>query len=333
MLIMNKEIAVTDRQIVLSIIIVNYNVKEYILNCIQSIQDKIDANRCPYEVIVSDNGSVDGSVEAIRERFPWVKVIENNANLGFGKANNIGAKQAKGEVLFFLNPDTVINYGIEEMCDYILHHPQTGVLSPLVLDENSSINLAPFYSFDYNIFLLVLGLITLRPYTLLYSYRLHKNIKYKRIFNTNIITGCSMMMRKNVFIQIHCFDENLFMYSEEFDIEQKIRRHHYLIQLDTQASITHYGDTPIHFLKVNQQIAAHSQKVVLQTHFHYTWILRYILLMLNYCKYTLSLELKGILGFFVKKNKIGYLNFNRVKWNLLLIKAMYKELLARDKVV
>ncbi|MGC8901692.1 MAG: glycosyltransferase family 2 protein, partial [bacterium] len=78
----------------LSIIIVNYNVKEELVNCIESIEHSIGSDKNPvsYEIIVSDNGSIDGSVEAVREKFPWVKIIENKANLGFGKANNIGAQ-------------------------------------------------------------------------------------------------------------------------------------------------------------------------------------------------------------------------------------------------
>ncbi|MCL5276208.1 MAG: glycosyltransferase [Deltaproteobacteria bacterium] len=171
----------------LSIIIVNYNVKEYILNCIQSIQDKIDANRCPYEVIVSDNGSVDGSVEAIRERFPWVKVIENNANLGLGKANNVGAEQAEGQVLFFLNPDILIIKGIEEMVDYIGEHKEGGLLVPVIFDRNN--HLAVSDIFPNNILFQIISIFpgVLKGYTFFtrQHYKITNAIAEKKMINSS----------------------------------------------------------------------------------------------------------------------------------------------------
>ena len=84
-----------------SIVIVNYNTRDLLRNCLNSIYEKTKS--VDFEVIVSDNGSVDGSVEMIRSEFPQVMVIENNANLGFGTANNRGTRRACGKYIFFLN--------------------------------------------------------------------------------------------------------------------------------------------------------------------------------------------------------------------------------------
>lgn len=89
-----------------SIIIVNYNTKELTRNCLRSIFDQ--TKDVDFEVIVSDNGSTDGSIEMIRAEFPQVILIENNANLGFGAANNRGLKIARGKYVFYLNSDTVL---------------------------------------------------------------------------------------------------------------------------------------------------------------------------------------------------------------------------------
>ena len=91
----------------LSIIIVNYNVKEFLQNLLHSIE-KASAN-ISKEIIVIDNASDDGSVEFIKEKFPSVKLIENKINLGFGKANNHGLEIAEGKYILFINPDTIVS--------------------------------------------------------------------------------------------------------------------------------------------------------------------------------------------------------------------------------
>lgn len=99
-----------------SVIIVNYNTKELTKNCLASIFEK--TKNIDFEVIVSDNGSTDGSIEMIKSDFPQVVLIENNVNLGFGKANNIAAKIAKGKYLLFLNSDTILlNNAVKEFFD------------------------------------------------------------------------------------------------------------------------------------------------------------------------------------------------------------------------
>ena len=89
-----------------SIIIVNYNTCELTRNCLKSVFEQ--TKNIDFEVIVSDNGSKDGSVEMIKKEFPYVILIENNANLGFGAANNRGLKIAKGKYIFYLNCDTIL---------------------------------------------------------------------------------------------------------------------------------------------------------------------------------------------------------------------------------
>ncbi|MBR0101257.1 MAG: glycosyltransferase, partial [Treponema sp.] len=104
-------------QIDVSVIIVNFNTKDLLQNCLRSIYEQT-AN-VTIEVLVSDNGSTDGSLEMVRQQFPQTILLENNANLGFGKANNIAAKQAHGKYIFYLNSDTELkNNAIKYFFDY-----------------------------------------------------------------------------------------------------------------------------------------------------------------------------------------------------------------------
>ena len=124
-----------------SIIIVNYNTKELIKNCINSIYKY--TQDIQYEIIVSDNGSTDGSIEMLKSEFPNVILIENNANLGFGTANNRGLKIAKGKYIFYLNSDTVLlNNAVKIFYDYWENSSDKeniGALGCNLLDENFNI--------------------------------------------------------------------------------------------------------------------------------------------------------------------------------------------------
>ena len=101
-----------------SIIIVNYNTKQLLADCLKSIYEQ--TNNIDFEVIVSDNGSVDGSIEMLKRDFSQVILIENNANLGFGAANNRGLEVAKGKYIFYLNSDTVLlNNAVKIFFDYL----------------------------------------------------------------------------------------------------------------------------------------------------------------------------------------------------------------------
>src|SRR5438477_1080537 len=121
----------------LSIIIICWNDLKVILNCLASIYTETKA--LEYEIIVSDNGSTDGSISRIRADFPKVKVIENGANLGFAKGNNAGIRVAQGEYLLILNPDTIIrDCALEKLVMYADRHPSAGGFGCRVLNPDSS---------------------------------------------------------------------------------------------------------------------------------------------------------------------------------------------------
>src|SRR5580700_8185054 len=109
----------------LSIVIICWNDWKVIENCLRSIFE--NTRKIQYEVIVSDNGSTDGSVEHIRAQFPAVRVVENRANLGFAKGNNAGIREAIGEYILILNPDTIIHDGaLDRWIEFADCHPEAG---------------------------------------------------------------------------------------------------------------------------------------------------------------------------------------------------------------
>ena len=129
-----------------SVIIVNYNVKDYLANCLNSIQNSNYGGHV--EIIVIDNSSYDGSVAMVRERFPAVRLIEHNSNMGFANGVNSGLKEATGDFILLLNPDTVIEEKtLSVLTDYMNSHPEVGICGPKILNADGSLQLACKRSF------------------------------------------------------------------------------------------------------------------------------------------------------------------------------------------
>src|ERR1700752_2979678 len=106
----------------LSVVVISFNDAKYILDCLRSVYEQTQA--FPFEVIVADNGSTDGSVGSIRQEFPQVRIVENGTNLGFGPGNNAGMSLARGEYVLILNPDTVIrDRALEKLVAYADRKP------------------------------------------------------------------------------------------------------------------------------------------------------------------------------------------------------------------
>src|SRR5689334_13755722 len=122
----------------LSIVIINWNDGRYIVDCIQSIY--AETKSVDFEVIVTDNGSTDGSLAQIRSRFPDVRILENGTNLGFGPGNNAGFRIATGQYVLILNPDTIIRDGaIDRLVKFADQHPEAGAFGCRVLNPDGSL--------------------------------------------------------------------------------------------------------------------------------------------------------------------------------------------------
>lgn len=209
-----------------SIIIINYNTKDLIKNCINSILLKTFGVKV--EVIVVDNSSTDGSQQMIKNEFCNVILIESNENLGFGKANNLGAKRAKGKYLFLLNSDTILlNNSIKFFFDFFEQNNvyKLGAIGSILLDINNN----PTHS--YNSFPTKKSI--LKAILQGYFFKNKDNTPAPKFIVKNLpifvdyITGADIFLTKNLFEDMNGFDQAFFLYYEETDLQKRIQKRGY----------------------------------------------------------------------------------------------------------
>ncbi len=227
-----------------SVIIVNYNVKELLGNCINSVLSS--TGKLKLEVIVVDNNSFDGSADYINQKFknnPSVRLIESKINLGFAKANNIGAKAANGKYLLILNPDTVVQEDtIEKTIDFYEKDSLCGGVSCKLVLPNGKLDLACRRSFptpSASIYR-ILGLSKLFPRSKIFS---RYNLTYldeNETYEVEAICGAFMLIRKDIYDKVNGFDEDYFMYGEDLDLCFRIKNSGYKIFYFAGTSTIHF---------------------------------------------------------------------------------------------
>lgn len=222
---------------VLSIVIVNYNTKNLLKQCIESIAKNI--SKYSYEIIVVDNNSNDGSAEFL-QKSNAIKTILNNRNVGFAKANNAGVKIATGEYVLILNSDTVIlPDSIDKMIEYMINNPDVGIQGPKIVNENSGIS-QPSWDFMPTIIWENVRKLFSPKYIKKYKV-LAKAIAFRqhKIREVPVLSGACMLISKNVFNTIGFLDENFFLYFEEPDFCERARKYGWKIVFFPHAEIVH----------------------------------------------------------------------------------------------
>ena len=225
----------------LSIIIVNYNVKEFLLNMLDSVQKA--TKTISAEIIVVDNASDDGSVESIKEKFPSVKLIVNEKNIGFGAANNIAMLHASGKYFLLINPDTIVREDtFTKMISFFEQNPEAGIAGCKVLNADGSLQLACRRGFPgpWTSFTKVMGLSTLFPKSRLFA---RYNLTYldeNKTYEVDAVSGAFMMLRKEVYDKIGGFDQEFFMYGEDLDLCYRTQQAGYKVFYVHLTEIIHY---------------------------------------------------------------------------------------------
>ena len=225
----------------LSIIIVNYNVKEFLQNLLHSLQKSVSS--ITHEIIVVDNASDDGSVEFIREKFPQINLIVCQTNLGFSKANNLGLKVSKGKFILLINPDTIVSEDtITKMIEFLNEHPDAGLVGCKILNPDGSLQLACRRSFPgpWTSFCKVTGLSTLFPNSRLFAKYNLTYLDENSTYEVDAISGSFMMMKREVYEKIGGFDEQFFMYGEDLDLCYRIQKNGYKVYYYPGTQIIHY---------------------------------------------------------------------------------------------
>ena len=236
----------------LSIIIVSWNAKKYLEKCIASIIGK--TVKYQTEIIVVDNASTDGSVELVKGQFPKVKVICNDTNLGFAKANNIGIKQGTGKYICLINSDVEILQGcFDSMVSYMEKNPEIGILGPQILDSNGNIQRSCMgFPTLWNAFCRALFLDKLFPKSELFGSYLMTFQNQNTTQPVDIINGCFWMVKKKVLKQVGLLDERFFIYAEDKDWCKRFWDAGWKVVYFPQAQAIHYGgasssNAPIRF--------------------------------------------------------------------------------------
>ena len=207
----------------LSIIIVNYKTYELTFNVINSILD----SKCSfaYDDLVVDNHSADGSVEAIGANFPSVRLIENMENLGFGRANNVGAAQSLGKYLFLLNSDTILVENIIKVFfEYMEVHDEYAACGCNLVDKEGR-EVACHGNLP-SLFMEMMSNPLGRVFSSYYKNNLSigQTISYGNISDTGYISGADLFIRTAIFKQFKGFDPNIFMYFEETDLFARMKK-------------------------------------------------------------------------------------------------------------
>ncbi len=210
----------------ISVIIVNYNVRDAAENCISSIY-KSNNGKFNIEILFVDNHSLDGSVERISKAFPDVKIYANSRNLGFSKANNIALKDAKGKYILILNPDTVLEEGtFEKMISFCENHPDVGAVSSKLILADGKLDLACRRTFPSLSVALprILGLSRLFPKSRIFGKYNLTYLDENQTVEVDAICGAFMFIPANVLKLTGYFDEDYFMYGEDLDLCYKIKK-------------------------------------------------------------------------------------------------------------
>ena len=225
----------------LSIIIVNYNVKEFLLNLLDSI--RIASINISVETIVVDNASDDGSVEILRNRFPGVKLIANKINVGFGAANNQAMKIAGGKYFMLINPDTIVREDtFIKMIDFFEHSPQAGIAGCKVLNPDGTLQLACRRSFPgpWVSFTKVTGLSKLFAKSRIFARYNLTYLNENETYDVDAVSGAFLMLRKDVYEKVGGFDEQFFMYGEDLDLCYRVQKSNFKVFYVHSTEIIHY---------------------------------------------------------------------------------------------
>ena len=207
----------------LSIVIVSYNVKFYLEQCLLSLQRALADIEA--EVFVVDNHSRDDSVAFLRERFPWVNYIECNHNWGFSRANNMAIRQSRGEYVLLLNPDTIVGETTIRRClDFMDAHPDAGAAGVRMLQGNGSdakesrrglpSPMVAFYK--------MAGLCSRYPQSRRFGHYYMGYLPWDEPSQIEVVSGAYCLLRREVLDKVGLLDEDYFMYGEDIDLSYRI---------------------------------------------------------------------------------------------------------------
>jgi GT2 family glycosyltransferase len=224
----------------ISFIVVSWNAKKYLVECLESIEKHAPGTR--YEIILVDNGSSDGSIEIVKQRFPAVNLICNGRNTGFAKANNIGIRKCRGRYICLINSDVKMLDGcLSTMIRYMDLHPSVGILGPRVLNPDfTKQDSCKYFPTLANEFFRAIAMDAILQDTR-FNIVLKPHSSPDVITKVDVLSGCFWMVRKEAFNQVGLLDERFFFYAEDKDLCKRFKEHGWQVVYNPDAQVIHYG--------------------------------------------------------------------------------------------
>jgi len=225
----------------LSIVILCWNDQKVIIDCLDSIFTRTHATE--FEVIVSDNGSTDGSPELIRQKFPLVRVIENRANLRFSKGNNVGIEASSGEYVLILNPDTIVQEGsLDRLVAFADAHPDAGGFGCRILNPDGSYQRSarPFPTI-WRCWISALGLAGLGRFAKVFTADEYLGWNGDTVRPIDWQSGCCLLVRSGLLKQLGGFDDQFQYYYEDVDLCRRIWGAGHPVLFTPSATVIHLG--------------------------------------------------------------------------------------------
>ena len=210
-----------NANILLSIVIVNYNGERLLSNCISSILKYAD---CKHEIIVVDNASIDNSLGLLKKQFPSVIIIENKKNVGFASGNNIGVSKSKGKYALLLNNDTILFSPLTQIINKFKINPKIGVIGCTLKFENRAIQ--PSFGYEHTPVRIILSWLMSSKFTWIPKIfkRSETNTKryYKKEKKVNWVSGAALFTKTDLWKRLNGMDEKYFMYIEDVDYCRRV---------------------------------------------------------------------------------------------------------------
>ncbi|MEO7933365.1 MAG: glycosyltransferase family 2 protein [Chthoniobacterales bacterium] len=225
---------------ILSVLIVTYQSLNEIVGCLESIPSTLSQGAV--EVILVDNDSGDGTAELVEQKFRHVTLIRAGGNLGFSRSNNLAFARSTGQVILYLNPDTIVNPDALESClTRVINEPNLGIISPKLVQGDGTLDLACRRSIPsiWDGFTRATGLAKFFPKVRLFA---GYNLTYlpdNETYPVGCVNGAFMMVRRNVLDQIGLLDEQFFMYGEDLDLCYRCQQAGFQVIYDGRHTIVH----------------------------------------------------------------------------------------------
>jgi GT2 family glycosyltransferase len=248
----------------LSIIIVNFNTKNLLRNCLVSIYKT--TKNVTFEIIVVENASTDGSAEMVKREFHEVKLIKNRENRGFAAANNQGIKRAQGKLILLLNSDTTIkDNAIGKSVNFLRNKSNIGALGCKLLNTDGSPQPSAKINFSslWAVFLTKMGILNLLPQSFRQKY--NGKTSYENTREVAILKGAFLLLRKKALCQVGLLDEQFFMYAEEVDLCFRLKAAGWKICFFPDAQIIHHGSGSIK--SFDQKLKMQGQRIISSLYF------------------------------------------------------------------